>query len=450
MGLTTFATGLSGLNSNSQGLNVVGNNLANLNTTGYKASNISFSEVLGQVFSTPGTAQSGNLTHLGLGSQVAGIRAVFSQGGIQTSSNPLDVAIQGKGFLVVKDGGNQYFTRAGNMHLDADGNLVAENGFNMQGYRRNATTGAVDPNLGLGDIAVPNGLMPPKSTSEFEVGMNLDAAADDGAKFTSTVQIFDTQGKAHLATLSFQKEIGATDAKWRFDVTIPNNEVAGVASTDTQRYSLLTGAVATTPPAAGAFVFDSTGALTSAYVGADPTVYPALADISIPPSGGSMPALANGASLDPTVWKLTSATGKVDITAYASPNEVTSSSQNGAAAGSLTSLAIQPDGTLVGVFSNGKTLNIAQLALAQVSNLDGLVSHGQGLFTESRASGASHIGVPGEGGRGRLMSGALEQSNVDLASELTKIITFQRGYQANARIITTTDQILQETMNLLR
>jgi len=147
-------------------------------------------------------------------------------------------------------------------------------------------------------------------------------------------------------------------------------------------------------------------------------------------------------------WQLLGANGAPNITAYASPSEVTQSEQNGAPAGSLTNLTIGPDGMVNAIFNNGKTAQVAQIVLAQFTNLDGMIPQGGGLYAESVGSGAVMFGVPGEGSRGQLVSSALEQSNVDLASELTKIITFQRGYQANARMVTVTDQIMQETMNM--
>lgn len=453
MGLTTFSTGLSGLATNSQGLNVIGNNLANLNTVGYKTSNISFTDVLGQTFNTAGTSKSGSTMHIGLGAQVGSVRQVFSQGSVQTTNNPLDVAIQGKGFLVVKNDNGQSYTRAGNLHLDADGNLVAENGANVQGYTRNSTTGLVDRNLGLNSIKMPSGLASPAETSAFELAMNLDANAANGTQFNTSVQIYDSLGKPHIATLTLQKEItsGATPVtKWRFDITIPKNEVAGVDATNTEKLSLITGAVATATPSAGTLLFDNSGKLTSAYLGADPATAPALANITIPGTGVTLPQMTSGASLSSGItWKLlNSGTGAPNISGFGSASEITASSQNGAAAGSLSNLSIQGDGTISAVFSNGQTVNVAQLVLAQFSNVDGLLPQGGGFYAESTASGASFFGIPGEGGRGRLSGGALEQSNVDLATELTKIITFQRGYQANARIITLTDQIMQETMNL--
>lgn len=453
MGLTTFSTALSGLATNSQGLNVVGNNLANLNTVGYKTSNISFTDVLGQTFSTGGTPKSGNTMHIGLGAQVGAVRQVFSQGSLQSTNNPLDVAIQGKGFLVVNDGGKQLYTRAGNLHLDANGTLVTENGASIQGYSRNPATGMIDTNAGLTSIKMPTGLDSPIATSEFELAMNLDANAANGAQFSNPIQVHDSLGQAHIATLTLQKEIsgGATPTtRWRFDITIPRNEVAGIPATNTERLSLITGAVATAAPSAGALMFDNSGTLTSAYVGADPATPPALGNITIPATGVTLPRLASGASMNAGIsWKLlNTAAGQSKITAFASPSEVTASNQNGAAAGSLSNLSVQPDGTISAVFSNGNTANVAQLVLAQFSNVDGLISQGGGFYAESGASGNSFFGAPGEGGRGSVAGATLEQSNVDLATELTKIITFQRAYQANARMISVTDQIMQETMNL--
>jgi flagellar hook protein FlgE len=452
MGLTTFSAGLSGLATNSQGLNVIGNNLANLNTVGFKETDISFTDVLGQTFSTPGTAQSGNTGEIGLGAQVGSVRQLFTQGSLQTTNNPLDVAIQGSGFLVVKNGGAQMYTRAGNLRIDSNGNLVSQTGANVQGYVQNPATGLVDPNLGITSIKMPSGLNNPVITSQFEIAMNLDAGAADSSQYSTSVQVYDSLGKAHTATLSLQKKIvgGATpQTKWLFDVTIPKKDTAGASATDTTQLSLITGTTAAATPSAGTLLFDSTGKLTSAWLGADPATPPPLANLTVPGSGVTLPPMSNGATLGPAItWKLIGDNGTPDITGFGSPSTVTGSTQNGAAAGSLNNLSIQPDGTVAAIFSNGKTVNVAQLVLAQFANVNGLINQGDGLFGESPASGTSFLGTPGQGGRGTLTSGALESSNVDLATELTKIITFQRGYQANAKIITVTDQIMQDALNL--
>jgi flagellar hook protein FlgE len=458
MGLSTFSTALSGLSTNSQGLNVVGNNLANLNTVGFKASTISFTDVLGQEFTSRATPASGSAMTIGLGSQVGSVRQFMSQGTIQTTSNPLDVAIQGKGFLTVKNNDGQFYTRAGNLHIDANGYLVNDAGALVQGYTRNPATGQVDTTLGMNSIQLPSGVNNPVKTSLFEIAANLDANAADGSQFTANVEMYDSLGAKHTATVTFQKEngTGATpQTTWHFDITIPNNEIAGVPATDTQKYSLITGGVpAAGAPAGGALVFDSNGQLTSAYIGAAPATLPAVANLTFPPSGTTLGALASGGLLSPTfTWKLLAdKTNTPDITGYGvDPNghsEVTASVQNGSPAGSLSNLNIGPDGMISAIFNNGTTSDVGQIVLAEFTNTDGLVSQGNSLYAESVASGTAFFGVPGEGGRGPMLGGALEQSNVDMAAELTKIITFQRGYQANARMITVTDQIMQEIMNM--
>jgi flagellar hook protein FlgE len=445
MGLNTFSTALSGMDSSTMGLNVVGNNLANLNTTGFKGSDVLFSEVLGQQFNTPG----GNVNHLGLGSQVQAIRASFSQGGIQTSNNPLDVAIQGQGMLVVDDNGTRMYTRVGGMRLDSDGNLVSSGGLNMQGYTRNAATGMIDRSLGIQNIQVPNTLVAPTPTTQFDIGLNLDGREPTGSQYSTSVQLFDSFGAAHTANLSLQKEVSGTTTpvtRWRFDLTIPANQLAGSNPADTSSISLLTGTTATASPAAGALVFDGAGNLTSAYVGADPATNPPLADLTLPTS--AVPALTNGGTLSPITWNMLSASGTPIVSGYATGSEVTESSQNGSFAGTMSSLSIQSNGMLSAVFNNGKTVDVGQLVLAQFRNADALTSQGGGLFTESSNSGAARLGAPEDSGQGKLMSGALELSNVDLATELTKIITYQRSYQASAKMISTADQILQETLNI--
>jgi flagellar hook protein FlgE len=452
MGLTTFSTGLSGLATSSEGLSVVGNNLANLNTIGFKSSGISFSDVLGEQFSTPGTPTSGTSASVGLGAQVSGIRQNFGQGTLMTTGNPLDVAIQGDGFLIVNNTDGRFYTRAGNLQLDANGNLVSQSGANIQGYLRNPATGQIDSSV-LQSIVIPANLSNPIPTSKFELGMNLDGSAAKGTQFSTAVQIYDSLGKAHTATLTFQKDVSTGSnptAIWRFDITIPNKEVAGASPTDTTQLSLLTGQAAANPPAAGALTFDSTGKLTSAYIGPDPATPPPLANLGIPPSGVTLPALGNGATLNPALtWQLLDTTSNApQITAFSTASTVSANNQDGVAAGSLSNIAIQPDGTIAAVFSNGSTISVAQLAMARFSNNPGLMQQGGGLYAESPASGPVFVGTPGQGGRGTLLAGSVEESNVDLATELTKIITFQRSYQANAKIITSTDQIMQDTINM--
>ena len=452
MGLTTFSTALSGLTANTMGLNVVGNNLANMNTVGYKVSNVSFTDVLGQTFNGPGTSKSGSSFNVGLGTQTGRVSKNFSQGGLEATGKATDVAIQGDGFFVVNDGAGNFYTRAGNFQVDADGNLVNSAGLAVQGYLRNPQTGLIDRNSGLRDITMPTGLGNSTATSLMEFAINLDAGAPVGTQFATTVPMYDSLGDVHLATVSFQKDSIGADSRWKFDITIPHKDLDGIAATSTDDFSLITGAIATKPPAAGALVFDSTGNLKSSYTGPDPAVLPPAVNLTIPPGAVVIPLMANGANLaeNGIQWKLLGGNGESNLTSFASTSVVTFNSQNGVPPGSMSSLVVQSDGTVQGVFSNGLTQAVAQIGLGKFTNPNGLISRGGGLFSESTASGTVLLVQPGESGTGRLAGGTLEQSNVDLAAEFTKIITFQRGYQANARIITTTDQILQETMDLKR
>lgn len=360
------------------------------------------------------------------------------------------MAIQGNGFFVVNNGKGNFYTRAGNFSVDADGQLVAATGHAVQGWVRDPSTGVIDTSSSLANIRIPVATGSANPTANFELAFNLDAAALVGTKFAMTTQLYDSLGKAHLATISMVKNsITATQTDWKFDVTVPHKDFTGIAATSTDNYSLITGAIATATPAAGTLVFDTNGKLESAYLGG--TVV-AAANLVIPPTAVTLPTMANSATLAPNglTWKLVAPSGDLNATGLASPSNVTLSNQDGVPPGDMNSLVIGSDGTIAGVFSNGLTIDIAKMALAVFKNENGLVSSGSGLFAESVASGSLLLGTPGQGGRGRLVSGALELSNVDLAGEFTKIITYQRGYQANARMITATDEILQETMNLKR
>ncbi len=451
MGFNTFSTALSGLSTNTQGLNVVGNNLANINTVGYKATSISFMEVLGQKVSAGGTAKSSSSGHVGLGATVGNISGNFTQGGVETTNNPTDVAIQGSGFFVVSDGAGTFYTRGGNFHTDADGNLVTATGHFVQGYIKNATSGVIDENSNPVNVKIPSTTGNSSPTETVELAFNLDGSSAVGDTFSTTFQTYDTLGAPHLATISFVKSAtSATETRWKFDVTVPHKDMTGIASTSTDNFSLLTGAIATTPITAGGLVFDSNGKLKSSYIGTEPATLPAAANLKVPPTGITIPSFGNSATLSSNgmTWKLISASGAPNATGLAAVNNVTFNTQDGVPPGDMNSLLIQGDGSLAGVFSNGLTVVVAKIALAQFNNENGLSVQGSGLFTESAASGSVILGTPGQGGRGRLVGGSLELFNVDLAAEFTKIITFQRGYQANARMLTTTDQILQETMNL--
>ena len=448
MGFNTFSMALSGLSTNTQGLNVVGNNVANINTVGYKMSNITFTDVLGASVAGAGTASGGNV---GMGARVGSVAAAFTQGGLETTNRPTDVAIQGSGFFAVSDGTARLYTRAGNFQVDGDGNLMTSTGHFIQGYGKDPVTGIIDTAGGLSNVKIPKTTGNSNPTSNFELTFNLDNAAAVGTGFSTTVQIYDSVGQVHLASVDFVKDaVTATETSWKFDITIPHKKFTGVAQTSTDKFSLITGAIAAASPAAGTLVFDSNGKLKSVYTGATPATLPPVANLKLPPAGVTIPAFSNSATLSASGvnWKLIPDTGDYNATGLAAPSILTFSNQDGVPPGEMNSLTIQADGTIAGIFTNGSTVEVAKIAIAMFSNENGLISRGSGLFAETPASGSSLVGTPGDGGRGQLFGGALELSNVDLATEFTKMITFQRGYQANARMMTLTDQILQETVNL--
>jgi flagellar hook protein FlgE len=417
-----FSAALSGMNATQQDLAVVGNNLANINTVGYKASSVTFADLVSQ--SVGGTSV--NPMQSGLGVTTGSISSNFSQGGLQSTGVATDVAIQGQGFLVVGSGSNQSFTRAGNLSFDPTGKLITSDGQAVQGY----TT--VDPLTGLivtsgtpSDIIVPAGVLhPPTPTSTMETMTNLNSGSAVGAVFNSSVQVYDSLGIAHSATIKFT-ETGA--GAWSYSMSVPGADV--------------TGGTAGTPSviATGTLGFNNLGVLTAVNGGA-------VANVTV-----TGPAWANGAAATNITWQMVDPTsGSPTVSNYASTSATASVMQNGSAAGSVSGITINPDGTITAAYGSGQSATVAQIALANFTNPEGLVKLGSNNYGESYASGIPNIGIPGTAGRGTLIGSSLEQSNVDMAQEFTNMILAQRGYEANSKSITVSDQMLQDTLNLIR
>lgn len=425
MALTSLYSGLSGLNANSLQLSLIGNNLSNVNTAGYKSSSASFQDLLSQTLN--GGSASTNPQQVGLGTMAAGTNMSFSQGSLQTTGIGSNAAIQGGGFFVVGDGQESSYTRSGDFHVDAFGNLVTADGAFVQGYTtKDPITGRIIPTGALSNINMPPGtLFPPTSTTNLRLIANLNADAAVNDTFSSSVRIIDSLGASHQLTITWTN---TGPGAWDYDITIPAVDVGGLA---------------TDPPVSvgtGSMAFDANGVLTT----------PA-ANFDIEITG-----FANGAADMTTAtnnainFELFNLKGTANLSGFAAPSATSSSSQNGFAAGSLSSFAIGTDGTIQGIFSNGQTAELARLALATFNNPNGLLKTGQNKFSASNSSGEPSIGVPGAGGRGTTAGGALELSNVDIANEFINMLIAQRGYQANSRIITTTDSVLQEAINLVR
>jgi len=399
--LRSLYSGISGLRSHQTMLDVTGNNIANVNTTGFKASQTQFQDTLSQVLTNAGGGQTGvggtNPAQVGLGVRVAGITTNFQQGAAQLTNRSTDMMINGDGFFTVRSGNEQFYTRAGSFNFDSLGQLVTADGALVQGWA--AVGGVVDTNNPLSDMRLPIAtLMGAKKTKETMFEGNLPSDAADGTVLNRTIDVYDDLGNARTLTVQFTK--GAAPAGW------------SVAASDAKPPVL----TATTP-----MVFDLvTGALTS------PTTLPV----------GVAPGVV---TVDLTT-----------VTGFASLDTVKAVKQDGQEAGTLQSFALNADGTLIGSFTNGLKQAIGQLSLATFTNPTGLEKAGGSLYRTTVNSGDPQIGTAGTGGRGKLAGGALEMSNVDLSAEFTNLIIAQRGFQANSRVITTSDELLQELVNLKR
>jgi flagellar hook protein FlgE len=436
MAFSSFYAGLSGLQANADKLTVIGNNLANVNTVGFKASRVTFQDIFSQAGVGAGVNGAGNPQQVGLGTQIAGIDQIFGQGSLQTTGIVTDVAIQGNGFFVLADrAGGRTLSRAGNFTFDKDGNLVTASGQFVQGYTEKDANEHVVTSGSIGNIQIPVGMSaPPQATGYISAAINLNADAkvddpltttDEAETFSSTLSIYDSLGARHNLTLNFHPEDTNADGirdQWSYTVTVPGEEVAGgTAGTPFQI-------------GAGVATFDNHGNLTS-------------------PAGNvtlDTPAWTNGAAAQAVEWRLLDTNGDGTITGFSGPSATSSTSQNGYTVGRLRTLTIDQDGLVSGICTNGVTLEMARFALATFNNSNGLLKNGQNSYLETNASGPASIGGANSGGRGMVTSNSLELSNVDITQEFTDLIVSERGYQANSRIITTTDQVIQEALNLKR
>jgi flagellar hook protein FlgE len=409
---TSFSTALSGLNANATAIDVTGNNLANLNTSGFKQSTVSFHDLV-----TESIGAGLGSTQVGFGVGIPITLRQFSQGAIQSTGAPLDAAIQGDGFFVVKDGENVEYTRGGNFQVDTSGNLMTATGQKVQGW--SMINGMLDTNGPINGITVPTGtLTAPIATKNTSIDLNLNASAIAGPppdKFSTSVQVYDSLGTAHTLTYAFTKT--ATANQWDYSLTVPDADLNAAFT-----------------PVTGTLTFDSNGILTSPAAGDPP--------VAIPITG-----FVDGAS-DLTVnWSAFNGTAP-RITQFAQPSATSAVAQDGKPAANLVSIGLADGGQVLARYSNGSQIVVGQMALATIRNPQSLVAIGNSNFETGALTALPAIGMPGTGGRGLVLGGSVEASTVDIAKEFTNLIIFQRGYQANAKLITTVDQISQDTINL--
>jgi len=412
---TSFSTALSGLSAMSTAIDVVGNNLANLNTPGFKTNVVSFHDLVTQSLGAGlGETQVG----FGVGRPVT-LRE-FSQGAIQATSGPLDAAIQGDGFFVVR-GPNQSveYTRGGNLQVDKDGNLLTSTGEALQGWTQNL--GVVDTNAPPGNITVPVGtLAPPKATSSFSFDINLNAAGVPGTPtgvFATSVTIYDTLGTSHIVTATFTQN-ATTAGQWDYVVAIPDTDV-------------------NTPPAApltGSINFGADGKL-SQPLSTDPKPQLQIQDLK----DGASPMNLDFNLFDGLTPR---------ISQYARASSVAAVAQDGLAAAQLVRVGLGDGGTILAQYSNGNQLVVGQLAMATIRNPESLIAVGNNNYQLSARTAEPAIGIPGTGGRGTVIGGAVEASTVDIAREFTNLIVYQRGYEANAKVVSSIDELSQVTIGL--
>jgi flagellar hook protein FlgE len=389
--LRSLYSGISGLRAHQTMLDVTGNNIANVNTTAFKGSATQFQDTLSQLTQGaggPGTTTGGtNPAQVGLGVQVSGIATNFAQGSSQSTGKASDMLISGDGFFLTQQGGETVYTRAGSFDFDSEGRLVTPSGAIVQGW--GAVDGVVNEGGAVGNLSLPvNAVIPGTATTAVEMTGTLPSDAVGGTQLLRDVKVYDASGAARTVSLTFTK--AQSGSGW---------DVSGVDG----------GAPVTT---------------TLGFTGDSVT------------SGGTL--VIGGVTVD-----LTELRGMAGISNA-------KASANGSAPGSLESYSFGKDGTLVGLFSNGEQKALGRIALATFTNPGGLEKTGENGYRATFNSGTAELGAPGSTGLGSLTGGALEMSNVDLSQEFTNLIVAQRGFQANARIITTSDEVLQELTNLKR
>ncbi len=424
--LNAMYSGVSGLSAESDALGIVGDNVSNTNTVGFKRSRAQFETQLGGAV--------GKSIGAGGGVKLARSQQIFAQGTLQTTGQATDLALSGDGFFVVKGslGGapGQFYTRAGQLTVRNDGTLVNPAGMAVQGYAA-APDGSYSSSMS--DIKLPNAALPPRATARMSVTANLDATSTPPAapwdpqnpgatsNMATSMTTYDSLGTAHTVDVYFRN---TAPGQWEYHALAKGAEVAG--GTPGQNTEIATGTMA----------FTSTGAMQAVTSTGGGTV-----DFN-----GAAPAQAIVLDFGKTIAG--GGTGLEGSTQFGSPSAVSGQSQDGYTSGDLSSVKVDGEGVVSGVYSNGQTVAAGKLAIAKFRANEGLSKAGQNLWAASGESGAAALGTVGTGGRGSVVSGALEQSNVDVAEQFVDLIIHQRAFQANSKVITTADQMLQELMTI--
>ncbi len=424
--LQALLAGVASIKAQQTRMNVIGNNLANVNTTAFKSSRVTFQDMISQTLrgaSRPGSALGGrNPLQLGLGVFVGGTDTNMEQGSLNATNRPADLAIQGNGFFIVSDGSALTFSRDGSFDLDANGDLVMRStGQRVMGWRADSF-GLIDSNTPVdaaSAINIPVGQQSAvQQTTQVDMAGNLKGSATATDTWTTTVRTYDALGGSHDITIRFSNRQSPADgngptgatSSWEWQAFEGETPIGDFSSGTNQR-----------------LYFDGTGTLLNPE---------AMGTVAIPARGASETFNVN--------------LNFRAITQLSSETSVQVSGQNGYPAGSLQGFSVSSEGIVTGIFTNGLTRQLGQIALANFPNSGGLERIGSNQWRQTDNSGIASIGVPKSGGRGIINAGFLEQSNVDIGTEFTELIVTQRGFQANTRVVTTVDEMLQDLINIKR
>lgn len=467
--MRSLYSGVSGLQVHQVKMDVIGNNISNVNTVGFKSSKVQFAEVFAQTIKGAGAPQEGrggtNPQQVGLGAGLSTISVQHSKGSTQRTDNPTDIMIDGNGFFVVsadESGQNKFYTRAGNFSLDKLGYLVNPNGFKV-------LDNAGDPiRINKSETKAATAT----TTSELTGNLNFVVDPDkvdptDNSIYTTTLDVYNSVGGVNTIEIKFGEKL-TNDPTLPGIITIPDPaDLTGPQIPSNTSYRSVTFSA----PGAAATIGDLTNLTDPSVPGTDTqvfaefdqngsfvklvsdVVYATTAPATVPYVSGTVPYTGTLQIIDGGVDEV-----EIDIddtmfsslTHYSQTTDAKAVAVQGNSAGALDSFSVASSGEVVGTFTNGERKTLATIGLASFDNPPGLIKVGGNLFTDTPNSGSAKFGDPGTGSFGALTPGALEMSNVDLSQEFTEMITTQRGFQANSRVITTTDEMIQELVNLKR
>jgi flagellar hook protein FlgE len=425
--LSSLYTGVSGLTAQGEALGVIGDNIANANTIGFKASRAEFQDIVAK--SLKGIL-GGN--QIGRGVKIGAVNPILVQGNVDSTEKATDLAISGDGYFVLKGTDGESFTRDGSLKFDREGYLVTNDYQRVQGFQTDDKNNIINK---IGDIRFPRALTPAKATKTVKLDLNLDSRiqtvktfdpkdAHSTSDFSTGIEIYDSQGNKHLVTMFFNR---TADRQWAYRGMVDGDKITGGKPGELSEvlsgslgYSV-DGKLETEVVTKAAFNFKG-GALQNQQIKFD------FGDSMITDKGNGIDGSKS----------------------FGKESDLISWFQDGSSAGTIVNLSFNDEGVLTALYSNGETADLAQIALAKFENAEALFKVGNNRMKEARDSGAPSVGKPNMGGRGKIFAKSLERSTVDLALEFVNLIQNQRGFQANAKTITTTDELLAEVINLKR